>query len=585
MIDHATGVVIGETATVGDNVSILHHVTLGGSGTGNGVRHPNIGNGVLLGAGVVCLGPITSAIKPDPGDALPPPDFRDDTSSDDAFSMDEGSDSDSGDIQHIKPTAVKPTLDLKNVPIWDNTISTRDNAHAIKIALGSAGYLDTTKGTCTRQEQIILLAALRHATAHYPMALAIVNSICMDSGKCGYAAWTALFTELPGLAIEERMRLEEEITTGQLPNEPVQVHVRRCRNLWNLLRKAHGLWTFEYVAINYLIQGLHPAYDHIVDATISAANVTTRLATIISAGQNMEACTRQRQQRARSRTPTLNFCDPRDQLHATRPDIVCSSGLPVMLTSTTTAPGQEGQPPERRMEGEGEDDEDDEFHESLHNIFPDALALPKVLSSLGACNIVRAASCGSAAHRDTLLWTFIAQPQDIRNCGNNVAAIKLADPGPFSARRIYNPATGRKTPPLSMPAFRFSNADYLMDAFQPSGEQEGPHAPPPMLPSAALASPQEGPPPPHHTEQHPPHHQEGDATALSAPHTSKQAQLTSHYVDLSDYHPTLVASVIAAVVRPRSTRLTALALPAPTVRVSTAPRNYHEDISSTRPDD
>mmetsp|Transcript_45868 Transcript_45868/g.117316 ORF Transcript_45868/g.117316 Transcript_45868/m.117316 type:complete len:114 (-) Transcript_45868:79-420(-) len=59
MIDHATGVVIGETATVGDNVSILHHVTLGGSGTGNGVRHPNIGNGVLLGAGVVCLGPIT----------------------------------------------------------------------------------------------------------------------------------------------------------------------------------------------------------------------------------------------------------------------------------------------------------------------------------------------------------------------------------------------------------------------------------------------------------------------------------------------------------------------------------------------
>eukprot|EP00873_Tetraselmis_striata_P008394 jgi/Tetstr1/428658/TSEL_018646.t1 len=216
---------------------------------------------------------------------------------------------------------------------------------------------------------------------------------------------------------------------------------------------------------------------------------------------------------------------------------------------------------------------------------PDALALSEVLSSLGAYNIVRAASCGSAAHRDTLLWTIIAQPQDIRNCGSNVAAIKLADPGPFSGDRIYNPATGRKTPPLSMPAFQFSNADYLMGAFQPSGPQEGPHAPPPMLPSAALASPQEGPPPPHHTEQHPPHHQEGDSTARSAPHTSKQAQLTSHYVDLSDYHPTLVASAMAAVVRPRSARLTALALPAPTVRVSTAPRNYQEDISSTRPDD
>ncbi|KAK9810508.1 hypothetical protein WJX72_011977 [[Myrmecia] bisecta] len=59
MIDHATGVVIGETAVVGDNVSLLHHVTLGGSGTGKGVRHPTIGHGVLLGAGVTVLGPVT----------------------------------------------------------------------------------------------------------------------------------------------------------------------------------------------------------------------------------------------------------------------------------------------------------------------------------------------------------------------------------------------------------------------------------------------------------------------------------------------------------------------------------------------
>ena len=43
LVDHATGVVIGETAVVGDNVSMLHHVTLGGSGTGQGVRHPTIG--------------------------------------------------------------------------------------------------------------------------------------------------------------------------------------------------------------------------------------------------------------------------------------------------------------------------------------------------------------------------------------------------------------------------------------------------------------------------------------------------------------------------------------------------------------
>ncbi|KXZ46071.1 hypothetical protein GPECTOR_47g346 [Gonium pectorale] len=59
MIDHATGVVIGETAVVGDNVSMLHHVTLGGSGTGRGIRHPVIGHGVLLGAGVTVLGPVT----------------------------------------------------------------------------------------------------------------------------------------------------------------------------------------------------------------------------------------------------------------------------------------------------------------------------------------------------------------------------------------------------------------------------------------------------------------------------------------------------------------------------------------------
>lgn len=52
---HLAGIVIGETAVVGDNVSMLHQVTLGGSGTGNGMRHPTIGNGVLLGAGVRCV--------------------------------------------------------------------------------------------------------------------------------------------------------------------------------------------------------------------------------------------------------------------------------------------------------------------------------------------------------------------------------------------------------------------------------------------------------------------------------------------------------------------------------------------------
>ena len=56
MLDHATGVVIGETAVVGNNVSILHGVTLGGTGVKDGDRHPKIGDGVVIGAGSPCLG-------------------------------------------------------------------------------------------------------------------------------------------------------------------------------------------------------------------------------------------------------------------------------------------------------------------------------------------------------------------------------------------------------------------------------------------------------------------------------------------------------------------------------------------------
>eukprot|EP00262_Sarcandra_glabra_P014111 TRINITY_DN404_c0_g1_i1.p1 TRINITY_DN404_c0_g1~~TRINITY_DN404_c0_g1_i1.p1 ORF type:complete len:345 (-),score=12.73 TRINITY_DN404_c0_g1_i1:127-1161(-) len=56
LLDHATGVVIGETAVVGNNVSILHNVTLGGTGKVSGDRHPKIGDGVLVGAGTNVLG-------------------------------------------------------------------------------------------------------------------------------------------------------------------------------------------------------------------------------------------------------------------------------------------------------------------------------------------------------------------------------------------------------------------------------------------------------------------------------------------------------------------------------------------------
>lgn len=58
MIDHATGVVIGETAVVDDNVSMLHGVTLGGTGKEHEDRHPKIGASVLIGAGASILGAI-----------------------------------------------------------------------------------------------------------------------------------------------------------------------------------------------------------------------------------------------------------------------------------------------------------------------------------------------------------------------------------------------------------------------------------------------------------------------------------------------------------------------------------------------
>ena len=57
-IDHGTGVVIGETAIIGDDVTIYQGVTLGGTGKDTGKRHPTIGNNVMIGAGAKVLGPL-----------------------------------------------------------------------------------------------------------------------------------------------------------------------------------------------------------------------------------------------------------------------------------------------------------------------------------------------------------------------------------------------------------------------------------------------------------------------------------------------------------------------------------------------
>lgn len=58
-IDHGSGVVIGETAVVGDNVTMYQGVTLGGTGKDTGKRHPTIGDHVMIGAGAKVLGPFT----------------------------------------------------------------------------------------------------------------------------------------------------------------------------------------------------------------------------------------------------------------------------------------------------------------------------------------------------------------------------------------------------------------------------------------------------------------------------------------------------------------------------------------------
>lgn len=57
-IDHGMGVVIGETAEIGDNVVLYHGVTLGGTGKDKGKRHPTVGNNVMIGSGAKVLGPI-----------------------------------------------------------------------------------------------------------------------------------------------------------------------------------------------------------------------------------------------------------------------------------------------------------------------------------------------------------------------------------------------------------------------------------------------------------------------------------------------------------------------------------------------
>ena len=58
-IDHGMGIVIGETANIGDDVLMYHGVTLGGTSTTHGKRHPTLGNDIVVGAGATVLGTVT----------------------------------------------------------------------------------------------------------------------------------------------------------------------------------------------------------------------------------------------------------------------------------------------------------------------------------------------------------------------------------------------------------------------------------------------------------------------------------------------------------------------------------------------
>ena len=73
-IDHGMGIVFGETTVIGDNCTIYHGVTLGGTGKDTGKRHPTLGNNVLIGAGTKVLGPVYIG---DPADDLDQQDLPD----------------------------------------------------------------------------------------------------------------------------------------------------------------------------------------------------------------------------------------------------------------------------------------------------------------------------------------------------------------------------------------------------------------------------------------------------------------------------------------------------------------------------
>eukprot|EP00873_Tetraselmis_striata_P045010 jgi/Tetstr1/465274/TSEL_009976.t1 len=238
-----------------------------------------------------------------------------------------------------------------------------------------------------------------------------------------------------------------------------------------------------------------------------------------------------------------------------------------------------------------------------------------------------ASACGSATHRDTLMWTNIAPQPDIQNYVNNISAIKLTDPGP-SAWDLCLSEFPHVTPVVTtdyFPEFVARPGSYafrVQTNGQPGAgmayEHDGPlswadigrwREPPAPLRARDMGFTSDDLPTFHLSEASPRtllggvvhvnvmrkyiKAVSGAATAppiINVCHTShgiynpatKRETVTC---DVIFDERTLVASAIAEIVRPYSVHMAALALPAPSIRVSKAPRDYQEAIPNNHPDD
>eukprot|EP00873_Tetraselmis_striata_P003045 jgi/Tetstr1/423309/TSEL_014007.t1 len=307
-------------------------------------------------------------------------------------------------------------------------------------------------------------------------------------------------------------------------------------------------------AINYVKYD----YEHIVDIAISAATVNEKLATIINAGQNMEARKRQRQQRALACPPNLNSYNPGDPQHATRPNVVCRR-TPMDVNDITIT--------------------------ELEHVRPVTLIVSDIQNYINNINAIELTDPGPCAwghclsefpHFTPVVTTdyfpkFVARPGAyafrIHTHGQPGVGMGYEHDGPWSWTDY---GKWRESPA----ALRARAMGFTLDELPTS-----------HLSEAALRNLLGGVIDLNVMRNYIKAVVSGVATAppvIVVCHISNGNSINSDGGH-GDYYPTLMASAIAAVVRPYSAQMAALALQSPTVRVSKAPRNYSEAISSNHP--